>query len=390
MLIIIIIYVIVTILELIYFKYYSKSWRTTLLDGDIDHIEFNNANSNELDLHFSKIIKKEISKLKDIYYIDWVADLNAKDNCVINYKNRKYHIAIWEKTQSDSEFSQELDFILRTNYIPKLFNLSYSDVVKEINDDFIIFDRLSSGENVVHNMWKMSSTITGTNNLDYYWISAHNHTPIKKHSVFAKFKKVVDEHNTIEGIILIGYANEQLNDTNSEIYYDNISIGFKIFMSLFILITTIGLDYTTNHDHMIKSLIFFFVLNIYVCTFMSSISITTTVDIEQENIKDLNDGILGIAFLVAVNIFIIDTMNKNTSTLKKLERKVAYNESALLFCVSLILLLMSMFKQTNYVTINDVREKIIRSQLCFNMAIIVNLFIFVNYLTFITPTKLNL
>ena len=99
---------------------------------------------------------------------------------------------------------------------------------------------------------------------------------------------------------------------------------------------------------------------------MSSISITTTVDIEQENIKDLNDGILGIAFLVAVNIFIIDTMNKNTSTLKKLERKVAYNESALLFCVSLILLLMSMFKQTNYVTINDVREKIIRSQLCFN------------------------
>ena len=35
MLIIIIIYVIVTILELIYFKYYSKSWRTTLLDGEI-------------------------------------------------------------------------------------------------------------------------------------------------------------------------------------------------------------------------------------------------------------------------------------------------------------------------------------------------------------------
>jgi len=103
----------------------------------------------------------------------------------------------------------------------------------------------------------------------------------------------------------------------------------------------------------------------------------TTLAVEQDKVKDINDGILSISFLVAVNIFIIET-------LKKFKQKYSlHNESAFLFCLSLVLLLLSLYKKTNYSTINDMRAERIQKQLMFNLSIFINLFILINYLIFV-------
>jgi len=386
-----IIYVITTILEIVYFEYFAKMKKPAASLYVNPEIEFNLKNAAELDAFLNKTILKHKDNLKKKYehYLDWITDLNKDDNSIITYKGHKYSIFVYEKTQQTEEsYAENIDFVARIAYIPEYYNLSFSDIIKQINDNHIIFQKLPTGEEVLKNMYNMADTYIGTNTLDYYWISSDiNKIPIKKHSLFTNFKHVVDKDNIIEGVIGVGYATQSLDDKYSHIYYDRMHTGVKIGISLFIFISTIGLDFTTKHDHMVKALIFFFTLNLYVCYFMSKINTLSTVEIESENVKDLNDGILGIAFLVAVNIFIIDTMSKSTSTVRKSERKFVYNESALLFCVSLILLLTSMFKSTNYNTVEDIREKSTVSQLAFNMAIIVNLFIFLNYLTFISSSK---
>jgi hypothetical protein len=386
-----IIYVITTILEIVYFEYFAKMKKPASSVYVNPEIEFNLKNAVELDAFLNKTILKHKDNLKKKYehYLDWVRDLNKGDNSIVTYKGRKYSIFVYEKThQIEEAYTEDVDFISRIAYIPEYYNLAFSDIIQQVNDNHIIFEKLPTGEDLIKNMYNMADTYIGTNTLDYYWISSDsNKVPIKKHSIFTNFKHEVDKDNTIEGVIGIGYATQSLHDKYSHIYYDRMHTVVKIAISLFIFISTIGLDFTTKHDHMAKALIFFFTLNLYVCYFMSKINTLSTIGIEEGNVKDLNEGILGIAFLVAVNIFIIDTMSKSNSTVKKSERKFVYNESALLFCVSLILLLTSMFKSTNYTTVEDIREKSTISQLAFNMAIIVNLFIFLNYLTFISSNK---
>ena len=51
-----------------------------------------------------------------------------------------------------------------------------------------------------------------------------------------------------------------------------------------------------------------------------------------------------------------------------------------LFSASLIFLVLSMFKDTNYTEVNGFRGKRIQNQIMFNMAVVMNLAIFLNYL----------
>ena len=134
---------------------------------------------------------------------------------------------------------------------------------------------------------------------------------------------------------------------------------------------------STNSEDIAKPLILLIGSNAYLTYFMSTIEGVTSLTVEQEKVKDINDGILSISFLVAVNIFIIET-------LKKAKGKYSlHNESAFLFCLALILLLMALYKKTNYNKIDSVREHRIEKQFMYNLSIFINLFILVNYLVYV-------
>ena len=102
----------------------------------------------------------------------------------------------------------------------------------------------------------------------------------------------------------------------------------------------------------------------------------TTLENEEYKVKDINDGILSISFLAAVNIFIIQSLRGSGKSRD-------YYEPAILFMVGLVLLLLSLYKITNYNRIDEIRVHRIEKQFMYNGSIYVNLFILVFYSLFI-------
>jgi hypothetical protein len=106
----------------------------------------------------------------------------------------------------------------------------------------------------------------------------------------------------------------------------------------------------------------------------------TDIELEQTRLTEISTSTLGISFLVAVNIFIIQSIGKKKGYIYN----QLYNENIFIFSMSLIFLLFSMYKQSNYTEINGLRSRRIQNQIFFNLSILLNFMVFINYLFFIT------
>ena len=124
-------------------------------------------------------------------------------------------------------------------------------------------------------------------------------------------------------------------------------------------------------------MLFLSILNIYLTTFINTKEGVTTLSVENDKVKDINDGILSISFLAAVNIYILQTLKEVR------DHNELHNESAFLFTLALVLLLFALYKKTNYNKIDDIRIHRIQKQYVYNTSIFVNLFILFNYLVYI-------
>jgi len=125
------------------------------------------------------------------------------------------------------------------------------------------------------------------------------------------------------------------------------------------------------------SFLFLSILNIYLTIFINTPEGVTTLSVENDKVKDINDGILSISFLAAVNIYILQTLKEVK------DHRDLHNESAFLFTLALVLLLFALYKKTNYNQIDDIRVHRIQKQFMYNASIFVNLFILFNYLVYI-------
>jgi Ca2+/H+ antiporter len=103
----------------------------------------------------------------------------------------------------------------------------------------------------------------------------------------------------------------------------------------------------------------------------------TDIGKETDKNKDITDSILSISFLVAVNIFFIESLNFKKSNIDKnsIQKQIIF-----LFCISVILLLISMYKMNNYKNIDNLRSMRIRNQLYFNYSIFYSIAIFLIYI----------
>ena len=68
-------------------------------------------------------------------------------------------------------------------------------------------------------------------------------------------------------------------------------------------------------------------------------------------------------------------------------KKNLFIESSLIFAISLILLLFSAFKITNFTTLDELVKDRISHQLVFNFSIILNIFVIINYIIHILQSK---
>ena len=143
------------------------------------------------------------------------------------------------------------------------------------------------------------------------------------------------------------------------------------------IIASLLLYHASGQKNFWMSLLFLSILNIYITTFIDTKEGVTTLAVESDKVKDINDGILSISFLAAVNIYILQTLREVK------DHRNLHNESAFLFTLALVLLLFALYKKTNYNKIDDIRTHRIKKQLAYNTTIFVNLFILFNYLVYV-------
>jgi hypothetical protein len=152
---------------------------------------------------------------------------------------------------------------------------------------------------------------------------------------------------------------------------------FIVMVSVGTIVASLLLYHSSGQKNFWMSLLFLSILNIYIVQYINTREGVTTIDVENTKVKDINDGILSISFLAAVNIYILQTLKAVK------DHRNLHNESAFLFTLALVLLLFSLYKKSNYNKIDDIRTHRIEKQLMYNMSIFVNLFILFNYLVYV-------
>jgi hypothetical protein len=133
----------------------------------------------------------------------------------------------------------------------------------------------------------------------------------------------------------------------------------------------------------VKATILLVFTSTYLINFINSQELIGSFSTENTKIQNITNSVLGISFLIGVNIFIL------TSLKKELKQKL-FVESGLVFSFSIILLLMAMFSMTNHMNIKELMENRISTQLVFNFSILLNMFVIVNYIMHVISNEKNL
>jgi hypothetical protein len=104
---------------------------------------------------------------------------------------------------------------------------------------------------------------------------------------------------------------------------------------------------------------------------------------EIDKFTSISSGVLSISFLISASIFILSALQKN-SNLKNL-----FQKAAVLFVISFILLLISIFKETNYSNYYNIAQIRVTKQFIFNYTVLLNLFIILNYVMYINSSTIK-
>jgi hypothetical protein len=254
-----------------------------------------------------------------------------------------------------------------------------------INYNFL-YGVYKPSSDIPNNLWGLAGLYghhTSISNI--FWLSEDGKYPVEKTMVFNKYKKLNNVHDKdygkieFQGLFLIGYEIRNLDLEYGQVYYQFLGWWFFLLMSVIFFILSLVLYYASNTSDFLKPIIFLLITNSYLMYFLSFQAGLTSSKTEESKLVDINSGILAISFLVAVNIFIVQTLGGAKTS----KNWFLHTESAILFCLSLFLLLISSLKKTNFFNIEDLRIHNILIQFFFNLSILINLIIFLNYFIYI-------
>lgn len=386
------VYFIIFVIELLYIHIYLNNW-TTYAKIDLDkNIEFNISHKSELNAYFSTIVDERVNLLQTMKYKEWLA-YNIK-NKYINFQGKQYHLFIWERNKID-EYNQEdtSNFTVRCSTHEDFIDMDFKSVVSVLNYNFLYGVYKPSIE-IPNNLWDLSGLYDAQTNItNIFWVTEDFEYPVERTVIFNKYKKrheIQDKDYQkieFEGVVGIGYEIRNLNLEYGKVYYEFLGWWFFLIVSILSFLISIFLYYSSSQENKSeKPILFLFIVNFYLLYFLSSQGGLTSTESEINKMTDINSGIMSISFLVAVNIFIIQTLRGD----KKTKYGVLHAESAILFCISLILLLLASAKKTNFINIQELRVYNISSQFFFNMSILINLIIFLNYIIYVASNSKRL
>jgi len=381
----IIVGIVILLLDYLYYRFYLSNWKTRLGNSiGIQEINFNNNNKNTLKTLMTNFLNERVKLLDNMSYTDWI-DYNNK-NILMEFEGRKYYSFIYEKDMDFDNKNIQSNFILRASYQKELLNLDFQDETKQVNHRYIVLGQFPTNPELINSMYYMDEIINGCNLIDYFWEDPFYKRAVQKTAFFKRFSKKFDQSTTISGVIGIGYSSEDLDYNYSDIYLNYVGIPFFILNFIIIFLLSILIFYCSNKNkkfYFVKPIAMLVVLNLFLVNQLSTIGTLTDIDLEQSRMKEITSSTLGISFLVAVNIFVIQSIGRKKGVLYS----QLYSENIFVFSLSLIFLLFSMYKDSNYTEIEGLRVKRIQNQIFFNLSILLNFMVLINYLFFITKRE---
>jgi hypothetical protein len=361
----IITYIILIILEILLIKWYTIKNTQISIDNKII---YNNENKDKLKKLFSeKVIKyyKEVTNSSLI--LENTVNSILKDESVFEVDNYKYYIFIYKKINNSDEFVYYLA------HDPKQKFMVIKDIISD-KKDILLHLKYDITNDIIKYM--LNTGIPGKiNTISYYWIDPFTNESVKKTSFYTTF---VNKYNE-KGVIGIGIDIENLSHKTLSYNYSVINPLLVVVLSLISFIITIilyNISKKVNNTFIQKTKIFMFFLsiNLYLGYFLIQKENISTLENENEKNNMINQSILNLSFLTGVNIFIIQSIYK--------KKPILFKETSLLFGVSIILLLFVNYKPTTGQRIEDVYNDRVTKQLFFNMCIILNIIIILNFIIY--------
>lgn len=372
--ILVLIYTCFVIYQLYYIKYYIVNWHSLVVGDKTLHMQHNIKNKGELNRHFQEVIGNRIKKLEEMSYGEWL-DYNNKNPEIYN-GDYTYNISVYERVKNDNANYNIPDrFLLRANKYRESLGLTFEELLKMANYTFL-FSIFSPHPDLLHTIFQSTHYKNGTNIYSFYGVDSDLNRPVKMNAIGGKFSK--DEGDEVfEGVIYAGYSLLDVEEQYANKYYDFLSKKFLIATSLGTIVTALLMYYASGRSRIWLPFAFLLASNYYILSFIDVVEGITDMANEENKVKDINEGILSISFLAAVNVFIIQSLQANPQT------KGDYYEPALLFMLGLVMLLSSLYKITNYNRIDEIRVHRIEKQFMYNGSIYLNMFILVFYSLFI-------
>jgi len=328
-------------------------------------IKYDNLDTIKKTIKENLLYRSQLLQSKKMNLKKWV-EYNNNDN-TIYIDNRKFYFFVYEYIPGVD------DLLLLAHPHKKFVNMAWSDILKDGKETFP-YIKEETHDKAILDMYHMSQ-VDEINAIKYFWTDTNLEALVQKETYFVKW---IDEKNNKTGVLGIGYNINNILESNTIIYSNYIHYAHLFFLN-FIIFTVSYITYTIT-NHKVKSLILLLISLTYFDYYINSKELIGSFNTENLKIQSINTSILGVSFLVGMNVFIL-------TSLKKEIKMELFTESGIIFSLSLILLLFSMFKDTAFINIRELMQDRISNQSLFNFSILLNLFVIINYILFVVSRK---
>ena len=374
--ILIIIFIIITICQYLYKNYQRNIFELQNKELN-DKIKFNLKNKDKLHKKIYDELNYRINLLKSgkYKYEEWLK--YNQDNILINYNNEKYYIFIYESFNEISNNNNSIsnnftttDFLIKVHYDKSFINSDSNEQLHRQKYN-LVFTKYDVNINYINKMFYQNITNNNGFLISTYPISdALKKNLVKKESLSMNY----NYKNIYKGIIACGMEIENVIYNDLIIHYEYINKYIILFVYLTVFVSSLIL--LAISKNIITPILFLIILNIYIGVFLNLREVKGSEYIETDKVKNINDGILGVAFLIGVNIFILSIMHKLN------KNKHIFLQTVFIFCIGIICLILSNYNVSNYSNIDELTKIRIVKQFFFNFSIILSIFIIINYFSF--------
>lgn len=345
--------------------YHYNNIKLFKLHDDVElnkNIEYNNNNREFLNNAMYREINNRINMLnnKKFSFYEWIK--YNRENLYVNFNNNnysnKYSITIVEETNNNYYFKV---------YYNKLYeNISWDDFIYD-KKNILVNSKYETDKNLLNNMFNTNFDNNNYTVFSFFFINENNNI-VKKNAIFKKY-----DFKNHKGIIYMTYDVENISD-NITFCYSNVTPIYIKILSTATSFFIPYLLYIIDRKDIVYSIIILIVLNLYNIYYFNLREIDSSISIENDKLSNINSSILSISFLLATTIFILNTFT-DTKGFNHI-----FIKSYILFVISFIFLLMSIFKLNNYSKYIEILRLRVTKQYIFNYSILLIFCIIINYM----------